>query len=652
MIVFIIGVPGAGKSTLVNKFKEILSPEKYQIIDFNPESKTMPIPTDWYKNVAKSITEQIYSFYKPERIYIVFGVSYCLFQLEKDLPSELKPIHKIYLNITEETLRSRLRSKHDQGALKAEVIEAAYNMTYLQYIEKCINALRSEIINIQDDPNVVILDANNNLFNTTKALLENIIDAEALNRAVNKQTSDQLCDFCGLTKDKKNTTAPRAASSRNYCGLDQSTDYLAEFILKLQSNISSIHDECATAQRALGQLQDALQHSNRTFELKPNHPEFLKNNASMLFQQNRLDEAITLLRRLVVLNPHDAQSHSQLSKALDQLGLHMEADWHYQHATKLNADRIKSQQKKPLTPEIKSFLMSAYKNVYPIILEDDCRLLFKGNIQTEMKTDSYSTRSWDQYFSDLSTGSFRAIISNGLRTFRQRAWHFAFKNMSLVNHIFNSDKNEVRILDVGCGRGYFRRFLEGNRSQTDKKQIYYWGLDLRETELRRAVLNTNDIESGANGSLTPTAYIVHDVKFGLPFKDNFFDIIINFEMLKYLPVDDGKNLLKEFHRVLKTKGELYLSHSYTAERKGYMESISFPELAEMIKGIELFQIKHIYGSQHSFDAIKAHLHAEHKPLFDKLTEYYPKELVAVILAPFYPEHSSQIVYVCQKEESK
>lgn len=110
--------------------------------------------------------------------------------------------------------------------------------------------------------------------------------------------------------------------------------------------------------------------------------------------------------------------------------------------------------------------------------------------------------------------------------------------------IFSSIENEkpIRILDVGCGRGFYIHAL----SLYDfPKEIY--GIDINEKYLQIAQQEITDKRVKiAKGDI-----------FNLNFPDNFFDFIICSEILEHLPSDTLA--LKNLHKVLKKNGTLLVS---------------------------------------------------------------------------------------------
>ena len=263
-------------------------------------------------------------------------------------------------------------------------------------------------------------------------------------------------------------------------------------------------------------------------------------------------------------------------------------------------------------------------------------------------SDAYAQKSWDRYFTDLSFGSYRPLITDGRTIGRARAWHFLLKNLAFVNKLYSNEKQEVRILDVGCSSGYLRRFIEGNQTGVDASNLYYWGLDIREKQILKAVLSNTDSESGAEGEQIPSVFAVHDVGKSLPFISNAFDYVAIFEMIKYLPIGEGSKLISECKRVLKKTGIVSISvptsHEYYKEKRpDYMISLSPNELIDIMESQGLV-IDQVYGSQGSYKYLGDNIKPEHKDLFEELNSYFPDEITTAIFTPLYPEYSTQITF--------
>lgn len=136
-----------------------------------------------------------------------------------------------------------------------------------------------------------------------------------------------------------------------------------------------------------------------------------------------------------------------------------------------------------------------------------------------------------------------------MNNFNRRYWKFAvvvrrytFKKMSplferyfkkIINYL-DANKN-AKILDVGCGFGYFLKICE------KKTNWALYGVDISRYAINRAKRNVKAI------------YYVHDVNEGLNlFPQNYFDLLVSFDVIEHL--NSPFLFLKEVHRVLKPNG--------------------------------------------------------------------------------------------------
>ena len=107
-----------------------------------------------------------------------------------------------------------------------------------------------------------------------------------------------------------------------------------------------------------------------------------------------------------------------------------------------------------------------------------------------------------------------------------------------------------RVLDIGCGPGVTATFC---RSLT----AYDWyGLDLWEHELLQAK------ETGSYKGLFQVNLLN-----GLPFRDDAFDVVVCKEVLMYVP--NHRELYREFHRVLRPNGKVFLYNPIAWFPKAY-----------------------------------------------------------------------------------
>ncbi len=118
---------------------------------------------------------------------------------------------------------------------------------------------------------------------------------------------------------------------------------------------------------------------------------------------------------------------------------------------------------------------------------------------------------------------------------------FAARARFIVNGI--AAHKPKRVLDIGCGRGYYVKLVSLFPFVNEIK-----GIDQNPEYLQKA---RNAVGKDARIELSVGSI------YKLPFKDNYFDCVIASEILEHL--DDDKMAVKELHRVLKKGGTLLVS---------------------------------------------------------------------------------------------
>ena len=94
----------------------------------------------------------------------------------------------------------------------------------------------------------------------------------------------------------------------------------------------------------------------------------------------------------------------------------------------------------------KNELLSVFISKPQVIDEFETRILVKGKVAKGHITDSSTLTSWDQYFTDLSMGSVTSNYNSKHTHYkwRMRAWHFLFKNLSVVDNILKKNKPVIK----------------------------------------------------------------------------------------------------------------------------------------------------------------------------------------------------------------
>lgn len=98
-----------------------------------------------------------------------------------------------------------------------------------------------------------------------------------------------------------------------------------------------------------------------------------------------------------------------------------------------------------------------------------------------------------------------------------------------------------KILDVGSGTGHLTKWLK-------EKGYEVQGLEPSEEMLNYARNNFPDI------------HFSRGISSELPYVDNEFDLIVSFEVLRYLNKNVNVQTYQEFYRVLKPQGQFFVTH--------------------------------------------------------------------------------------------
>ncbi|MDI6734294.1 MAG: class I SAM-dependent methyltransferase [Patescibacteria group bacterium] len=116
------------------------------------------------------------------------------------------------------------------------------------------------------------------------------------------------------------------------------------------------------------------------------------------------------------------------------------------------------------------------------------------------------------------------------------------------------DLNGKKILDAGCGQGYFSKIL------SDKRVKKVVGIDGSENLIKLAKSNYPENEK--------LQFSIQNLKNPLPFKDNEFDAIIsNLALMDFDPIDTA---ISEFNRILSPQGSLIFSILHPLFTNGYL----------------------------------------------------------------------------------
>lgn len=172
-----------------------------------------------------------------------------------------------------------------------------------------------------------------------------------------------------------------------------------------------------------------------------------------------------------------------------------------------------------------------------------------------------------------------------------------------VRFVNDADINKKKVLDIGCGFGWF----EKNALKRGVGEIS--AIEITEEDLISIkTLKDKRIIIKVAGALK------------LPFKDNYFDTVVAWEVIEHIPKDTEEKMFKEINRVLKKNGVLYLSTPYAS----FFSKYSDP--AWWIVKHRHYSLKQLmnYGIRVNFNISEYHIRGRWVNLISLLNLYFSK----------------------------
>jgi SAM-dependent methyltransferase len=215
----------------------------------------------------------------------------------------------------------------------------------------------------------------------------------------------------------------------------------------------------------------------------------------------------------------------------------------------------------------------------------------------------------------------------GERVHRDYAAHF-FKWGFATRHIGPED----RVLEVGCGSEL--PLVNVLRMGGRYNPASYVGADLNKVSVYR-----------------PEWATIHD---HFNFVDRYLELAtedaytvgVCIEAIEHMNAEDGLKLLEGFRTLLTDDGKLILSTPVFNGRaaKNHIHEYTIPELQAAIEHTG-WQVEARYGTFASYRDIVKVATPEHRQVLDGIRQLYSEEVTACFLAPLYPDHSRNNVWV-------
>lgn len=238
------------------------------------------------------------------------------------------------------------------------------------------------------------------------------------------------------------------------------------------------------------------------------------------------------------------------------------------------------------------------------------------------------------------------------RAFERHVFHRdQFAHYLRWTHILKEARIGETICDFGCGGGNLAEVLYRNKF----KQALYLGIDIREQTIAKAAEKFENVP-----------WISFDVADLV--KDDYdwcligADKVCSFEVLEHVGKQNADAFMKNFKACGKPKSKYYIStpnhdphvgaagnHTYdSGDGRGVaVQEFTHAELQELFE--KDFEIIEKYGTFASQSDYKPTMNEWQTEMFKALSAYYDSNLIANIMAPLFPEHSRNTLWVLKQK---
>jgi len=143
---------------------------------------------------------------------------------------------------------------------------------------------------------------------------------------------------------------------------------------------------------------------------------------------------------------------------------------------------------------------------------------------------------------DIDANEFQETYEGNLVTRKSQV--FLYGRAMVLEELFrvlDTLPKGSKVLDVGCGTGHLTKNIQ-------EKGYEVHGMEPSENMFDHAVKNFPDIE------------FKKGISSDLPYGENEFDMVVAFEVLRYLDKTQNVKTYDEFYRVLKPGGKFFVTH--------------------------------------------------------------------------------------------
>jgi cyclopropane fatty-acyl-phospholipid synthase-like methyltransferase len=236
------------------------------------------------------------------------------------------------------------------------------------------------------------------------------------------------------------------------------------------------------------------------------------------------------------------------------------------------------------------------------------------------------------------------------KTFERHVFHREqFAHYLRWTHRFKQAKIGQTIVDYGCGNGNLLEVLYRNKF----KQSRYIGIDIRNS-IKPELAKLDWCEFYQEDLVNPQN--------GTDFKSFKADHVVSFEVMEHVGKQNAEKFLENFKKCGHDEATFYLStpnydanvgaagnHTYdSGDGRGIdAQEFTHKEIeTEVLKAG--FKIQKKFGTFASIRDYKPLMNEWQIKMFDHLKDYYDTNLLSNMMAPFFPEHSRNTLWVLKK----
>ena len=253
----------------------------------------------------------------------------------------------------------------------------------------------------------------------------------------------------------------------------------------------------------------------------------------------------------------------------------------------------------------------------------------------------------------LEKKNYNTTDLDPLKTFERHVFHRdQFAHYLRWTHILKEAKIGERLCDFGCGNGNLLEVLYRNRF----KQSAYIGIDIREKTIEQAEEKFSNVDWAE-------FYAADLCKNDFDYTSIQADKVCSFEVIEHIGKQNAHLFLQNFKDCGTEDALYYLStpnhdeqvgaagnHTYdSGDGRGVaVQEFTHEELTELLE--VHFDIVKKFGTFASVRDYKPLMNEWQTEMFEALREYYDTNLISNLMAPMFPEHSRNTLWVLKRKD--